>query len=239
MQRFVMFAMPRTGSSWLRTALDSHPDITCYAALFRNHRWGKNEFRQLQQSPDLRFYEVDYRMANFEAALEAVFEATPPVKHVGLKHMAGAQPKIRDHLAKDPQYRKVILRRDNLLAVYASNLLVKATGQGSARRNVEVKRAPILFDKKEFKVLSSRYEEKYRELRALCAGGVIEVTYNSLRQGEDMTRLAEFFDIDPAQMVLDTTRKRGNDSIVDRFENRDDTLAYLKEIDHDQWAVER
>jgi hypothetical protein len=238
MQRFVMFAMPRTGSSWLRTALDSHPDITCYAALFRNHRWGKNEFRRLLQSPDPRFYEVDYRMANFELALEEIFEATPPTRHVGLKHMAGAQPKIRDYLAKNPQYRKVVLRRDNLLAVYASNLLVKATGQGSARRNVEVKRAPIFFDQKEFNVLHSRYEEEYRELRALCVGDVIEVEYNRLRQGEDMSRLAEFFDVDPAQMVLDTTTKRGNDSIVDRFENRNEALAYLKDFDHEQWAVE-
>ncbi|MEZ5873903.1 MAG: sulfotransferase [Hyphomicrobiales bacterium] len=239
MQRFVMFAMPRTGSSWLRTILDSHPDITCYAALFRNRPWKKNEFNRLLEAPDPRFYEVDYRMANFEAALEAVFGSTPPIQHVGLKHMSGAQPKIRNYLASNPQFRKVVLRRDNLLAVYASNLLAKATGQGSVRRDVEMKISPIRFDRKEFAAFSKRYERAYEDVRAVCAGELIEIEYNALRQGDDMRRLGEFFEVDTEQMTFDTTRKRGNDSIVDRFENPEDALSYLKDFDREQWAVER
>jgi hypothetical protein len=251
MQRFVMFAMPRTGSSWLRTILNSHPDITCYGALFRNRRLKPKELGRLLEAPDPRFYGVDYRMANFETVLEAVLSATPPTRHIGLKHMAGAQKKrrllkrevgaqqrVRDYLAKDPQYRKVVLRRDNLLAVYASNLLAKATGQGSVRRNVEMKKAPILFSHKEFAAFSSRYDKAYTDLRAICEGEVLEIEYNALRQGDDMGRLADFFDVDTERMVFDTTQKRGNDSIIDRFENRADALAYLKRVDREQWAAE-
>lgn len=238
MQRFVLFAMPRTGSSWLRTILHAHPEVICFAALFRVGAWKPDELDRLTGPVEQRYYNPEYRSAHPFETLEALIAAAPPVRHIGLKHMAGGKAEVRDALAADPAYRKIILRRDNLLAVYASNQLVRATGQGNVRDHVEIKRAPIFFDRAEFEAHCENYRRKYALLESSCRGEAVRVEYNRLRQGEDMAALAGFFGLAPEEMPSGLTRKRSTDDIAARFENVEEALAALKEMGREDWAVE-
>lgn len=239
MQRFVLFAMPRTGSSWMRTVLHAHPEVICFAALFRVGPWKDDELDRLVGPVAEKYYDFEYRNAHPLETLEAVIAAAPPVRHIGLKHMAGGKGEVRDALAADPVYRKIVLRRDNLLAVYASNQLVKATGQGNVRGEQEVKRAPIYFDRAEFEAHCENYRRKYELLEKSCRGDMIRVEYNRLRQGQDMVALADFLGLEPEGMPGGLTRKRSDDDIVARFENPEEALAALREMGREDWAVER
>lgn len=122
--RFIILAVPRTGSNLLCTLLHSHPDILCHHELF---------------NPRGIFYALDLRNTGYSIGgmsldqrdvqslefLSRVWSAGEHHQAIGFK-MTGRQHEVAfDSLLKDTSIRKIVLRRRDALATYVSRVIAE------------------------------------------------------------------------------------------------------------------
>lgn len=119
MKRFVILGLPRSGTTYLATLLDSHPDLCCAGELF-------NPYAVITHANDPSDAAVFGRDARPVRAAADFFEKTAQsgVKAGGFKFMIGHNINVLQWLAKQPDIRIIYIRRHNKLAQVAS--LMKA-----------------------------------------------------------------------------------------------------------------
>ena len=142
-QPFVILALPRTGSTLLTQLLDSHPRITCYNepfnpdAVYAADKTLKTErMRAYRDEDPVGFTELLYSVDGAERV-------------VGFKILEYQARDVQDHLLLRRDIRKVILRRDNLLASYSSNLMATKVrqwglGAGDQARKTTIDRKSVV-----------------------------------------------------------------------------------------------
>ena len=161
----------------------------------------------------------------------------------GFKLMNNQLHKVRVHLLARTGCRPIVLRRRNVLAVYASSEIARLTGQGSARAGDPIRRVQARFDREAFLAHHARYEAGYRKVaEALEANGraALALDYAALSgpQGTDEhRRIADFLGVRPAAMTARTARRNPTD-ILSRFTNPEDARHCIAQIGHPEWAYE-
>jgi hypothetical protein len=244
MIKFVVFSLPRTGSSMLTERLSTHPDVTCFGAIFSATGWfkpaqprGGGVLRRLRERMDHRWLDSALRIEDRDRLLTELFEANNDLAAVGFKHhLTGDKNVTQSLFASD--LRKVFLTRTNHLATYSSSQVAKVTGQGAARRTRPVISGKCVFEGEDFDTYRKQRERLYQRAREGMTGTVLEIEYNEARTGAGMTRLAEFLDVDPRGIGVAPTLKRNSDSIIDRFENPDVVLDHLRKNGLEHLAFE-
>jgi len=123
--RFVILAVPRTGSNLLCTLLNSHLEILCHHEIFNpqgiffalEHRDGTLDLGSMEQrdSDPLRF-------------LDRVWDCSLGYPCVGFKFTRGQNPIVLDHVLTDSSITKILLRRQNRIRTFVSELLAEQTG---------------------------------------------------------------------------------------------------------------
>ena len=128
MQEFVILGLPRSGTTYLTTLLNGHPDIMCYGEVF-------NPYAVIRHKPDARDTEVFERDARPLATVDAVFDAARDkgVMAGGFKFMLGHNIAVLQHLAERDGLRIIHLRRQNRLA-QASSMIKAAQTRAWADR---------------------------------------------------------------------------------------------------------
>jgi hypothetical protein len=258
---FILFAQPRTGSTFVIDELSSHPDIVCYGALFGGNErlWNRSHSNslvgRLRESLGPEWGSLQYRISNWRLLLEhlpKVPRRVPPelrragvkvssVNVVGVKHMMRGQNPILEGAAKDESINVVVLVRENCLASYSSELIVRVTGQSHAREKPNVRKAKAVFDEHEFQRYvdrSTRLNGKYAKLLAGADKRALFVTYNEIRAAEGINKVVEFLGCTPVENRSVRFVKRNSDDILSRFENADEVRRYLDEIGKPEWVDE-
>jgi hypothetical protein len=132
-QRFCVIAQARTGSEYLTTRLNEHPEIICHRELFNPHA----VYSALGSAFKARLPSVEFRDAEPLAALEQVAalseEAFPEKRVFGFKLFLKHNQDVRKHVRADLRYRLIVLERRNKLAQFVSTQTARATGQWTAR----------------------------------------------------------------------------------------------------------
>lgn len=124
--RFVILHATRTGSNYLCTVLNSHPDILCHHEIFNPHVVGVA--RHLQES-DFRLGTIEERERDPEAFLDRVWRTDLGHAAVGFKLCLWQhEPAWRAVLA-DTSVRKILLKRRNRVKAFVSLLLARQTGE--------------------------------------------------------------------------------------------------------------
>jgi LPS sulfotransferase NodH len=133
--RFVILAVPRTGSNLLCTLLNSHPEVLCHHEVF---------------NPTGIFYALEYRdgalnLGTIEerdrdplAFLNRLWTARPGYRSVGFKFTRGQSEPVLQSVLSARAVRKIILRRGNRLKSYVSAKVAECTGQWEVYRETEV-----------------------------------------------------------------------------------------------------
>lgn len=242
-KKFVILATPRTGSNMLVSALNSHPQINCHGELFR-----KNISSQPIGSVKVinlvrkQFGDEKYRYNHPIEFLDDVIAASNNSAYTGFKLMLRQHRALVEELIKSDDYKKILLERSNLLAVYSSAKIAKITGQGDARRSATIRRAKIKFDVESFEKFCLRREKRYRNVKKLLnrAGQKFhKIEYNDLRTIKGLRKVLDFLEVDANEKLSIETRKRNNDSIIERFSNPEFVNDYLKNKELDDWCTER
>ena len=243
MKKFVILASQRTGSNMLVSTLRSHPDIDCHGELFRrkkkHFKGGVRVFAEI----DPRYQEEEYLHQHWREFLDRVVEHAQEAGAgaVGFKIMMNQSERIRRALIEDRDWTKILLKRENVLAVYSSNKIAKSTGQGSAGKFAEVRTAKTEFVNGEFKRFLAKYEEGFESARQqLAASGqdYLDTSYREICSADGMRALIAYIGMDPDAAWEVSTQKRNPSQLLERFTNPDAVGRYLDRIGRSDWRVE-
>jgi hypothetical protein len=210
--RFVILAAPRTGSNWLCSLLNSHPEILCHHELF---------------NPAGIFYALGYRDGALDlgssadrdrdplAFLDRVWNHSLDCPCVGFKMTRGQDDGVIHAVLQDPRVQKIILRRNNVLRTYVSELIAQQTGSWEvydrADLPAQVERVHVDLD-----ALRSRLGENetfYAQLeQVLRSSGqrAHAVLYERLCERDEHLRLLEFLGVASLGLELAAQSVRQN-----------------------------
>ena len=124
--RFVILNAPRTGSNFLCTVLNSHPDILCHHEIFNPHVIGVA--RHLQNG-DFRLGTMEERQSDPLEFLERIWRKTLGRAAVGFKLCLWQHEPVYRAVMSDVTVRKIVLRRRNRVKTFVSLLLARQTGE--------------------------------------------------------------------------------------------------------------
>ncbi|HUA58751.1 MAG TPA: hypothetical protein VML19_08365 [Verrucomicrobiae bacterium] len=124
--RFVILNAPRTGSNYLCTALDSHPEILCHHEIFNPHLVG---VAWSLQNSDFRLGTIEEREKDPVEFLGRVWQHPLGFRAVGFKLCWKQNEVIFNRLLEAPGVRKIVLKRKNRIKSFVSLLLARNTGE--------------------------------------------------------------------------------------------------------------
>ena len=228
--RFVVFAAPRTGSNWLCSLLDSHPEVLCHPEIFNPER--------IIYSVSLRRGELDLgtveqRDRRPRAVIERVWQETLGRRWVGFKLNRGQSRPAFDAMLGEPAVRKILIRRRNRIKTFASEKLALETGLWESypwskanskmpriRVSVEELRAHIAVNDRYYRWLETAIEES--------GGPCLEVTYEELATASERARLLAFLTLsEPSEGLSGMTTKQGSKDLRRLIANFDELAAEL------------
>lgn len=124
--RFVILHATRTGSNYLCTVLNSHPDILCHHEIFNPHVVGVA--RHLQEQ-GFELGTIEERERDPQAFLDRVWRTDFGHAAVGFKLCLWQHEPAWHAVLADPSVRKIILKRRNRVRAFVSLLLARQTGE--------------------------------------------------------------------------------------------------------------
>jgi len=195
--KFIIFAGPRTGSTYLVDFLNSVPKTRCYAELFQKDRI---DFRH-HEPVDSRLSDIGFRDASPLEFLRLLGEEARPCRRFGCK-IVGLQslkptPEFLREICTDRSWRKIYLWRDDLFEQAVSFALAERHfGRGLWERTPDARRIALSPQD-----LMARLHLLQREYLAIEA--VLGTTHT-----EDVLSL-EYRDLRQAQAVCNVLRFRG------------------------------
>jgi hypothetical protein len=244
MKNFVIIASQRSGSYMLSSALDSLHRVKCYGELFRAHDIGnKGELDVLAHLPE-EYLDGEYRREKYKEFLRLVFQHSVNNDFVGFKFMIGQAENAQNYFLNNSRYKKVVLYRENILAVYSSKLIAELSGVGFLEKGKTMEPVKVSFEEEDFLSFMKKYEKRYQSVINLLSSkktdSYLLVTYDALLNGSDFSRVKDFLGVDSGDSLLDSvgTAKRNPRSIVERFYEPGRVLNFLKEINESGWACE-
>lgn len=244
MNKFIIIASQRTGSNMLISALNSLPQVCCHGELFRKRLLNKRGALSVLNDLDIRYQDNSYREKNFLSYLKSVQLLRTDCNYFGFKIMLNQSHVVIDYCIKSNDYKKILLFRDNVLAVYSSEKIALKTRQGNVKTNEPIIKEKVLFDADEFISFMSKYYSRYQRIRNQLtkhsANNYLEISYTQLTQASGIKNAIDYLDdrllTYPVQI---NTKKRNSNNIPARFINSNDVLKYLKKCNKTHWETEQ
>ena len=231
---FVLLTTQRTGSSWLTTLIDSHPDADAYGELFlpgegERPPWGA---RQVE-----RFWSARDKLAGSGRAprrpratfsyLDHLFASNAEARAIGFKLMYDQAVKYPETLVycMRNRVRVIHLIRPNFLDMVISRELMIARGEAHATSADEVRPVRVTLDpagiRRRLRLLEVETASFRKALRALRLRH-LEVSYDALvSDGRALETVLRFLDIPPSA-VLESPLVKVNDrrqsELVENYE---------------------
>lgn len=229
--RFVILSAPRTGSNYLCSLLDSHPQILCHHELFN---LDGIRYALSRRSDDFSLGSLAERDRDPVGFVHRVWRRPEGARAVGFK-LARRHPEFvfRDVIA-DPGVRKLLLRRRNRLKTHVSELVAQEELQWThyGRHPDELPRLQVTVDLDDFRAFALEYDAFYdRITRALVAGGEpwLELDYERLFLPETLAQILAYLGFLAADLVglRGATPKRNSDDLDQVIRNYDEVARAL------------
>ena len=189
---FILLTTQRTGSSWLTTLLDSHPDTDAYGELFlvgegMRPPWGAREVERFWsfRSRGPQTGRPRYRPRVTLAYLGHLFTSNPSARAIGFKLMydqAARYPEVLLYCVRH-QVRLVHLVRTNVLDVVISRELMRARGKPHATVGEDVAAARVILDPRSIRRRLRALELEtafFRRMLGSLRLPHLEITYHDL-----------------------------------------------------------
>ena len=230
MTRFVILAVPRTGSNLLCTLLNSHPQILChhevfnpqgvFAALDYHGRGLVVESLQQRDDDPLGFLERVWQTGSNEAG-------------VGFKWTRGQNEEVLDSVVSNTDVKKIVLRRRNRIKTYVSDLIAQETRQWEVYSEGELAlpRPRIHVDPAELSEHIAGNARFYDELSLELSRQNqphLNVEYETLFERNTHSRLLEFLEIAaPHPKLAAASVKQNPTDLRETIANFDELAARL------------
>lgn len=249
--KFCIMTARRSGSNFLVSALANCPMILCHGEIFHEEIFHEDSSEEMSRE---YFDTLDFRVREQDPAkfVDQVYAMNTNVHAAGFKMFRDQSPVALAYILADRDIKKIVLRRDNILASYSSLQLARKTGLWQHRLRSAAplvadspRPAPdilepgddrVIFDPVSFRSFWDNESETfdYYHGSIAAAGGIhLDVDYLALTGG-DFSSIERFLEL-PAGFVWKSDIGRLNTSrILDRFYNPGDVLEFAR-----KWKIER
>lgn len=209
MTRFVLLAAPRTGSNWLCTLLDSHPEVVCHHELF--NPTGIHLARSFHPSA-VSWANTDERERNVSGWLTGIWADHRDCRAVGFKLNRGQSPAAFSAVLGDPAVRKILLSRANVVETYLSERRAEATGywESYLEDPEPPPAAPTVLDADDLArhiETNRRYFDELHAALSATSQTYCRVQYEELDDPATHRRLLAYLGVDPNVRLRAGTRK--------------------------------
>ena len=238
---FVVIASPRTGSTHLTSLLNLRDDILCNGEVLDSKhnrllvRWPKEEKTAERKRELIALRERD--PAEF---LRQVLQQDFGRQHVGFKILSKQNDELLDRIIEDRSVKKVILFRQNVLAVYSSARIAHETGK--RHKEAKVDHPIIEFHENKFRKYHGRYLAFYRgifeKLNDSCQHFHM-VHYEGINDPALFDNLLGFLGAKRGvSSGMGTNAKRNTPDILARFSNPETVVEFLSKNGFTAWSHE-
>lgn len=237
MQKFVIVSGGRTGSNLLCGILDQHPLIACHYEVLSPKAIYLNRGNRIESDKSL-----EERDADPIKFLENLYAAPGKHRALGFKLLVTHDPRALNYCLTAQDIKKIILTRRNLLAQYSSQEIGNQTQEWlvvDQPANAQVK---VTFQKEAFLTyvdsMTAQYESVEQQMEDCAKNTILKIEYADLAARKTVESLFTFVGVQNFEIKFPTFKKQNTSTILDRFNNPDDVLEVLTELDRLEWARE-
>jgi hypothetical protein len=240
--RFMLAGTQRTGTTLLRTTLDSHPDICSYGEifLFRKGRGGQmaGGYRRYLNEDRLK------RMTRHYLAQKGMIGefldqlgTNSGARAVGFKLMLGqasAFPAVPEYV-RSYDYRIIQVLRRNALKTLLSRTALLKRGVAHTREKVSASKIQIPTGQLVQRLDSIIQESRWAE-QAFSSLPLMTVWYEDFvaSKQEQLSRVLDFLDTPSREGIESSLVKLNPDTLSDVIENYEEVVTVLKGTQHEQ-----
>ena len=246
--KFCVITTPRSGSTWLSTLLDSHPQIKAFEEPFI---WRKNRPNWQEKSlPTYYKYKNNAKVKSplilfkYIDILNNYNDEQKNINAIGFKLMYGQireNPEVLIKLILD-RYRIVHLVRCNYLDILISRVSRKQNSVVHSKE-VQLKTKQVVLNPllliEELERLEKNYEVFHTALK-LIPLPVLEITYESLQINKDeiLGSIANFLQVDSTFAGFKSELKRVNQGAYqEKISNYDQVVETLKSTKYAKFII--
>jgi LPS sulfotransferase NodH len=231
--RFIILGLPRSGTTYLQTLLNAHPDIHCRGEMFDPYQIDDDGTKN--RDPDALVARDRDPGGFLDAALAGRgLSDVPPV--LGLKVLFQHDPALfADIIPARPDLRLIHVVRSNRLAQFASLRQVEKTGAWTARAGdapVKITAGPF-WASTECNRLATQDHLLGQWLSGLRHRHM-RLEYRDLFAPDIADRLCGFLDR-PRHALSSALRKQGQNRVIDRFANASAIAAHFTARGQEHW----
>jgi hypothetical protein len=230
---FVILTIKRSGSSYLAGLLGRHPKIYCHYEIFK--RSGvpiKADIRDAARAEELKAL----RDSTPHLYLEKMAELNLGRPIVGFKMQATQHPDMMAVVLKSRRIKKIVLKRENVLARYASALAARQAGYGVNAAKPRVKFDPAQFE---------GFLEEHKAFYSYVSGALAEsdqdgfpLLFEHLNCRKTIGDALRFLGVTKHVPSREPPPNRAGPDTLSRFTNPAVALAFLRAHGLDHWQSE-
>ncbi|MFN7224331.1 MAG: Stf0 family sulfotransferase [Paracoccaceae bacterium] len=233
-RRFIIIGLPRSGTTYLMTLLNSHKKILCAGELF-------NPYSVIETGPaDFDPVVISNRDLAPRQFLQQFFERHERESwdRIGFKMMLGHSLRVLTHLPDVPDVPIIYVYRENRLAQVASLLKAvqtKTWAQTARSREMKVKivASPQQISQQwhEYATMDFLFSQWFKSL----AHRKMTVEYRDLFKPDFNGRVCDFLQVSHDPKMKSSLVKQGANRVIDRFKDAGHIEAYMRYIGRGSW----
>ncbi|MEP6465725.1 MAG: sulfotransferase [Parafilimonas sp.] len=252
MTKFVIFTLPRTGSTLLSKSLNKHPEIFCDDEIFHfsfRDYFSPNQFRFLKFRflPKKINYIINYPFTSLKLTgfLNRYFtnKQNENFKARGFKLMyyqTFYMPGLINYLKKN-DIKIILLLRENIFRNALSDLRARSTGIYHNQDDNEEERsglAKLHVDTKELQQKMDGIVLQNKKLASLINNMIcIKIRYEDfMNWNETMTKLEDFLDVSKTEIAAGA-KKLNPDNLQDMISNYTEVETWLKQNNYAEFIL--
>jgi LPS sulfotransferase NodH len=237
---FVVIFLPRTGSNFLASALDSHPEILCHHEVFNfksPHRSLSARSGELQ----LSLGTAQERDSNPWAFLSKMFSSVGVWKSGEPNHVSAIGAKLSPYdnawvflaLLLNRRVKKIVMRRDNFLETFVSAEFASQTGEWAVFDGAGAgpkKPGQVHVDVSKLRAYCRKSERFYRLLNIaqyVTGQRFHFVEYAKCSQQAELIDATTFLGVATGHSMAARTVRQADRSLSERIDNFDEVRLAL------------
>ena len=233
-KKFLIIGLPRSGSTYLATLLNSHKDIECSGELFNPYAIvGIGE-----KTDDVdAVVDRDVKPLKF---FNEFFAKDSKAKALGFKFMIGHNIKVLREIGKNPDISIIYIFRKNKLAQISSWMTAVCTGNWAKSNKAPESGGAALLDAGP-RAISQKWHEYATYdflfmswLKSLPNRRLI-VDYNSVFDADFPQKVCRFLDVEYDEEMKSNLVKQSSNKVIDRFEHKKPISEYFKRRGLGNW----
>jgi len=241
---FAITAAARAGSRRLVAQLNAQSDIWCHGEILQKDRcWISGPPRWKKTFPRIEQELLALRDSDLVLFYKRIYALSHSREHVGFKALFENNYNLEliYHVVRDCSTLKIVLTRQNTLAVYSSKKAAFQRGAWNPYRMRQMKRPLVEFVETEFVELREKNSRHYSAVKNMLqetGQGFFLFHYEYINHNARLSQLLSFIGANPDPAEVSTPDVRGSSDILSRFSNPEVAERYLREHGLMHWAHE-